>query len=351
MAFSALDRLRSFLRPAGNGIYTVSTGFYARALQEKLYGNDISTAWEDGLSRIRRVKAVVIGIPSDTGAGIRKGANFGPIGIREAFLNHRTYPKDCLDLGDIICIPHLLEDSMLCETQKKDSRTALYGPDHANDMSLPVSPLSLMEATLAALFELNPKVQVYVLGGDHSVSWPVVNALVAAGKKFAILHFDAHSDLLEHRLGVHHCFGTWAFHAMKLLPPHALVQVGIRSTRKSKAEWEALHPIKQFWANEIEADEKGNLEKILNHFRDLKLPLYISNDIDGTDMSFAPATGTPEAKGLRPGFVKGLIQKCREEFEIIGGDIVEVAPPLSGSMEFKTEPTCLLAADYLHSLL
>ena len=337
MPLSALDRLRCFLRPAGNGIYTLSTGFYAGKLQQLLYGtNDIATAWEDGLSRIRRIQKVIIGIPSDTGAGIRKGANFGPIGIREAYLSTRGhYPKDCLDLGDIICIPHLLEDSMLSENQKRDSRLALYGPNYASDSSLPVSPLSLLEAVLKSLWELNPKLETLILGGDHSISWPVIRALSLAGKKFAILHFDAHSDLLESRLGVRYCFGTWAFHAMKLLPPHHLVQVGIRTSRKTKEEWEALHPVRQYWANEVESDEEGTIEKILTHFHSLKVPLYISNDIDGTDMTFAPATGTPEAKGLKPSFIKRLIQRCRENFEILGGDIVEVAPTLSGSMDFK----------------
>ena len=84
MAISALDRLRLFLRPPGRGIWTQSTGAgYAAILLKQLYGTDspkeIQSAWEDSLQRIRRVEGVILGIPSDTGAGILRGANFGPL--------------------------------------------------------------------------------------------------------------------------------------------------------------------------------------------------------------------------------------------------------------------------------
>ena len=78
--------------------------------------------------------------------------------------------------------------------------------------------------------------------------------------------------------------------------------------------------------------------------------LYITNDIDGTDPSFAPATGTPEPNGLSPQFVLGLISAMKQKFQVIGGDVVEVAPPLSGSRDFSQEKTCGVAADYLHAL-
>ena len=61
--------------------------------------------------------------------------------------------------------------------------------------------------------------------------------------------------------------------------------------------------------------------------------LYVSNDIDGTDPKFAAATGTPEPNGLTPELVSGLTLRLGEYFPLIGGDLVEVAPPLAGEVE------------------
>ena len=77
---SAMDRLRLFLRPPGRGLLTVSTGGgWASALAKKIYGSDdpkiVSQGWEDTLQKIRRVERMGFGIPSDTGAGIMRGAN------------------------------------------------------------------------------------------------------------------------------------------------------------------------------------------------------------------------------------------------------------------------------------
>ena len=129
------------------------------------------------------------------------------------------------------------------------------------------------------------------------------------------------------------------------------MQVGIRTTGKTKEYWTEKYPIMQVWANEVAGHEAEVITHIVGHFAERGVRrIYISNDIDGTDASAAFATGTPETGGLTPQFVKDLIAAVRHEFAIIGGDIVEVAPPLSGRRDFGTEPTCLLAAEYLHGL-
>ncbi len=352
---SPLDRLRVFLRPPGKGLYTHSTGGgYATDLLRTLYGSDspktIERAWEDDLQRIRRARLIVVGIPSDTGAGIMRGANFGPIGIRDAYLKvYGAYPKDLLDLGDVICIPQLLHDEMLNESQIEASRAALY-PGISEP--LPVSPLSVAEHAFYAIGELNPSARIVVLGGDHSVSWPAIQGcLKRIGSEFGVLHFDAHTDLMETRLGVRYCFATWAYHAAHRIKAKAMVQVGLRTSLKTKEYWEQHLPVTQFWANEVLQNPSQTMDAILKHFKTLGITkLYISNDIDGTDLLEAPATGTPEASGLHADWVESLIVKAREAFEIIGGDIVEVAPPLSGTRDFASEKTCQLAARYLKAL-
>jgi agmatinase len=297
------------------------------------------------------VGAILMAVPSDTGAGIMRGANFGPLGIREAFLaRYGTFPKSLVDVGDVVSVPQLLHDEMLSDRQIAATRKELYGA-HAAE-ALPVSPLSIAEQVLYALYELNPEAQIFLLGGDHSVSWPaMLYCHRRCGDDFGVLHFDAHTDLLEHRLGIRYCYTTWAWHALKLLKPQRMVQVGLRTSGKPKEYWMEKYPVVQIWAHEVMHREKEVTTRILQHFAEQGVRrIYISNDIDGTDASAASATGTPESGGLTPAFVKNLISQLRQEFAIIGGDIVEVAPPLSGRRDFAEEPTCQLAAEYLKEM-
>ena len=356
MPLSAIDRLRLFLRPPGRGIYTSSTGgSYAAVLLKQLYGTevakDIQSAWEDSLQRIRRIEGIILGVPSDTGAGILRGSNFGPIGVREAFLSRfGGYPKSVVDIGDVIVVPQLLHDEMLNESQLQKTRMELY-PGVTEP--LPVSPLSVAKGVLESIYELNPQAKIYLIGGDHSVTWPAMEYCHnRAGKEFGVVHFDAHTDLMEQRLGIKYCFSTWAAHATKLMNPGHLVQVGLRTSTKTKEYWMEKFPVFQVWAREVPGHETEVVSGIIQHLlkRGVK-ELYISNDIDGTDSGFAPSTGTPEKNGLSPQFIEMLISALRQKFKLLGGDVVEVAPPLSGGMEFATEKTCLLAAQYLKALL
>lgn len=352
----ALDRLRAFLRPPGLGIPTVSTGGgYAARLLEALYGSSapaaVQTAWEDQLQRLRRVEWVLLGIPSDTGAGLMRGAAMGPLGVREAYLaNHGPFPKNVLDLGDVISIPQLLHDEMLSDGQIAASREALY---QGKGAGLPVSPLSIAEAALDTIFELHPGARLALLGGDHSVSWPMMASLRRRyGDTFGVLHFDAHTDLLQHRFGVKYCFATWAYHGMRLLKPQHFVQLGVRTSGKPKQYWMDQYPLQQIWANEVPGREDAVITQIAEHFEAHGVKdLYISNDIDATDAKFAASTGAPEDDGLHPDFIRKVVSAIGERFHIVGGDVVEVAPPLSGSKKFAIDPTCVLGADYLHRLL
>lgn len=351
-SLSALDKLRWFLRPPGRGLYTHSTGGgYAAPLHQALYGTSsavqVQSAWEDELQRIRRVDMLLLGIPSDTGASIMRGANFGPLGVRQAYLKQfGAYPKSLVDVGDVIVVPQLLHDEMLSDNQIAATRAALYP---GVEEKLPVSPLSIAQEVMEALYELNPKAQILMIGGDHSVSWPAMAYCHRrAGEDFGVLHFDAHTDLMESRLGVKYCFATWARHALGLMKPHHLVQVGVRTSAHTKAYWTGSLPVVQYWANEVKGNEAQVIGQIVQHFHEKKVKqIYLSNDIDGTDQKDAPATGTPEQDGLSPQFVKALIKAMKSEFELIGADVVEVAPPLSGIHDFTSEKTCQLAAQYL----
>ena len=337
-----LDTLVALLRPAGGGIHTVSTGrAEQQAMQRRLYGasneGDIGARWREALADIATARVAMLAVPSDTGAGLVRGAAFGPGALRAALLDlvpdlpDRAARAGIVDVGDVFVVPQLLHDEMLSQGQLEATRAAIFPQlDQADRARLPVSPLSAAQEVVTRLLALNPALKIFTLGGDHSITWPVIAALAASrGRPFAIVHPDAHTDLLPHRLGVKYCFATWAYHANEAIGrAQRLVQVGVRASGKPRAHWESTLEVKQFWADEIAArGEAGAIDDIVAHVRGLGVDgVYLSNDIAGRDARAAPATGAPEGGGLSVAFMRELIRRLGDETTLIGAELGEVAP-------------------------
>jgi agmatinase len=359
MPFSPLEELERLLRPAGGGLYLVSTGRAEQeALQRRLYGtDDVAGAFRAALATIPKAKGFILGVPSDVGAGFQRGANLGPQAIRTTLLSQfpdwpaRAAAAGIVDIGDVFVVPQLLHDDMLSAAQLAATRRAIY-PDVSDP--LPVSPLSIAERALDLIFSLNPKIAPFVLGGDHSTAWPVAAALARArrAERWGIVQPDAHTDLLEERLGVKYCFATWSFHANELLGRGGrLVQVGTRASRHDRGHWESSLDVRQFWASECLDHPAAVLDELIEHLKSRAIgPVYFSNDIDGTDARWADATGTPETGGLEPDFVVELIRRLGRDVGLLGGDVMEVAPPLRPRSD-SSERTVALAVRYLRETM
>lgn len=362
MTASALTELSWLLRPAGGGLYLVSTGrAEQRALQRRFYAAeteaDVTERFLATLERLPSARIVLCGVPSDVGAGFRRGANLGPQAIRSRLLDDDPgwlaycHQHAIVDIGDVFVVPQLLADDMLCAEQIERTRQALY-PDvpEAERRRLPVSPLSIAERALALVLSLAPEARPLVLGGDHSCAWPAVKALHDAGRRFCIVQPDAHTDLLSERLGVRMCFATWTYHANELIGRNQrTIQIGIRASQRPKEHWESTLGVRQFWADEIRSDPDGSLEAVLDAVRATGLPAYFSNDIDGTDDSIADACGTPEPDGLDPDWLHELIRRLGSETGLVGADVMEVAPGLA--RPGHEGATVALAAAYLRQTL
>lgn len=354
------DELEAMLRPAAGGVYVVSTGRAQQAkLQRALYGaatdDEVRARFRASLDRIPSARGVILGIPSDVGAGFVRGANMGPQVIRSTLLQlvpdwtRRCEELGVVDIGDVFVVPQLLHDDMLSDAQLAATRRALY-PDGAQ---LPVSPLSIAERVLDLVLAQNPNIAPFVIGGDHSTAWPAVAALARARTdRWSIVQPDAHTDLLEHRLGVKYCFATWSYHANELLGRDGrLVQVGTRASGRDRGHWEQSLNVRQFWAAECRARPAETLDAVIAHLESVgATSVYFSNDIDGTDDSVADATGTPEPWGLEPDWVLKLIRRLGTEIGLIGGDIMEVAPPLR-QVPRGAHKTTLLAARYFRQTI
>ena len=218
----------------------------------------------------------------------------------------------------------------------------MYADAHS---PLAVSPLTIAEQMLNLLYQESPERKLILLGGDHSVSYPAVKAFLNAKKKqgitAAVIHFDAHTDLLKERLGIPVCFGSWVSHVLPLLSsPDLWIQLGIRSSGKTKDHWETTVGLKQFWSNEMQELGPDVLTNtLLEHLHQKKVKeLYITFDIDALDWMEAGATGTPERNGLSTEMCVSLIHALGQNFSITAADLTEVAPFVRHSELEANEP-------------
>jgi len=327
------NKFTQCLCPPGNGVFTVNTAKERKEqLHQTLFGQtqNIDEVWQTSLNDLPTASnAVILGIASDCGGGILRGANWGPLFVRSTLIEQHSH-LNAFDLGDVRVIPHLLHDKYLNEATLANCRKALYQNEES---TLPISPLSITEDVLHDFYGEFPKKGVFGIGGDHSVSYPLTKAYLQAKKKqgirAAIIHFDAHTDLLVERLGIDLCFGSWCTHILDDLHEHNhLIQVGIRSSGKPKKHWEDTFGVKQHWAHEInELGVDNIINNILSQLKNENIDeLYVSFDIDALDDSIASATGTPEPDGMNMQDTMKILKTLAQQYPITGADMMEIAP-------------------------
>lgn len=269
----------------------------------------------------------VLGIPMDIGTSWRSGTRFGPKQIREQSAMIRPYnlqtgaaPFDSLNVGDIGDVPintFSLSDSLRIITEYYDTL-----------LKSPVIPVAL--------------------GGDHSLTLPILRSIAKKHGPVALVHVDAHADVNEHMFGVRETHGTVFRRAYEdgCLQADKVFQIGLRGTGygaddfSEAAEWGfSQHLAPDLWHKSLAPLAAGIKEKIGD------TPVYISYDIDSLDPAYAPGTGTPEIGGLTTMQAMELIRGLRG-LNIVGCDLVEVSPPYDTSGN-----TALTAANLVYELL
>ena len=157
------------------------------------------------------------------------------------------------------------------------------------------------------------------LGGEHSVSAPVIRAHAEQFHNISILQIDAHADLRDEYDGTPHSHASIMARTVKDLKIPA-VQVGIRSISAEEARsLDDLPHTRIYWAKDI-AGRIDWIDEAVSHLTDND---YLTIDIDGLDPSLVPTTGTPEPGGLGWYEVLTLIRKLAEKKRIVGMDLVE----------------------------
>ncbi|ANJ91962.1 agmatinase [Serratia sp. TSA_7] len=271
--------------------------------------------------------AAFVGIPLDIGTSNRSGTRYGPRQIRQESVMLRPYnmgtgaaPFERLqvaDLGDIAINPYSLEDSV------RRIELAYNGI-----LSHGCVPLTL--------------------GGDHTLTLPILRAVARHHGPVGLIHVDAHSDTNEEMFGEKLAHGTTFRRAYEegLLEPQRVVQIGLRGSGYAADDFDWSRR-QGFRVVPAEACWYRSLAPLMAEVRQQMggAPVYLSFDIDGLDPAFAPGTGTPEVGGLSVWQGLEIVRGCRG-LNLIGADVVEVSPAYD-----RSGNTALLAANLLFEML
>jgi guanidinobutyrase len=271
--------------------------------------------------------ACFVGVPLDIGTSNRSGTRFGPRQIRAESALLRPYnmatraaPFDSLqvaDIGDVATNPYDLKKSV-----------------------------AIIEAAYDAI--LAHGCRPLTLGGDHTLTLPILRAMRRRHGPVGLVHVDAHADINEAMFGEAIAHGTPFRRAVEeeLLDTRRVVQIGLRGTGYAADDFD--WPRRQGF-RVIQAEEcwHTSLAPLMAEVREQigGGPVYLSFDIDSLDPAFAPGTGTPEIGGLT--VMQGLevVRGCRG-LDLKGCDLVEVSPPYD-----PAGTTALVGANLLFEML
>lgn len=274
-----------------------------------------------------RLDVVLVGLPYDGGTSYRPGARFGPREVRCQSCFIRPY-NPALDVAPFEVL-----------------RVADYG-----DLDVPPTDITrandAIEKGMAAIVRRG--VVPVAVGGDHSVTLPALRAVAQARGPMALVHIDAHLDTWDEYFGSKFFHGTPFRRAVEeeLVDPRAMIQIGIRGPTYSREDltFQREHGIEVITADSLRT---RGVPWVLGRVRRLRgRPTYLSFDIDSVDPAYAPGTGTPEVGGLTASEAL-LLLRGLAGLDLVGADVVEVAPPYDGPGQI----TALLAANVLFDIL
>jgi agmatinase len=259
------------------------------------------------LNELQSADVAVLGIPFDSGVSYRPGARFGPGHIREASRLLRPYNPQ-------------LDASPFATMQVADA-----GDLSANPFDIEAALKSIESGYVKVLKKAK---RIITLGGDHTITLGILRALKAKHGPISVIHFDAHLDTWDSYFGADYTHGTTFRRASEegLLDPQGCIHVGIRGPLYAKSNLDDDKELGFQIFSAVEIEELGINEAIAKMKKRVgSKPVYISIDIDVLDPAHAPGTGTPEAGGLTS---RELLQILRasKDFNVVGGDVVEVAP-------------------------
>jgi guanidinopropionase len=258
------------------------------------------------ITELAELDVAIVGVPFDGGVSNRPGARYGPREIRSESVLCRPYnpevgidPFDHLAIGDT-------------------------GDVDVNPVSIEMT-YERVESRVTELVE--KKCVPLVIGGDHSISYPVMKTLANRWGPLSMVHIDSHSDLWEDYFGSKFAHGTMFRRALEdgILRKGSVIQIGIRGQLYAEDNEDFA---REYGVEIIRIEEALRLgaEELGNRCSRLTGPVYVSFDIDSVDPAFAPGTGTPAVGGFTSLDILRMLRQLHR-LGVVGADVVEVSPP------------------------
>lgn len=303
---NAIDQ--AFTRTSPYGIHAEPTYSGALSFLRRKYTKDLAG-----------VDVAVVGVPFDLATTNRPGTRLGPRAIRAASASLAW------------CAPYAWNFDPCERLSVIDWGDVFF--DHGRPEAVP--------ATLREAFRrfVEAGVTTLALGGDHFITYPILQALHERHGPLCLIHFDAHSDTWEDRDDrVDH--GTMFWHAARngIVDPAHSIQIGMRTLNPETHGFRVLDA-RWLHANGVDACIAAIRERVGDR------KCYVSFDIDFLDPAFAPGTGTPVVGGFTTHDALRLVRGLAG-LQIVGMDVVEVSPPFDNS-----EITALAGASIAQELL
>lgn len=276
---------------------------------------------------VERCDVAILGVPFDAGTTFRPGARFGPIAVRQATRLLRSYhpgldvepfaDQQVTDAGDIVCNPFDIQEA-----------------------------IGQIEAGAEQV--LSSASRLLAIGGDHTISLPLLRVMTRRHGPVALLHLDAHLDTWDTYFGASYTHGTPFRRAWEegLLREDTSAHVGVRGPLFTREDLVNDERFGFAIVTSMDLETSGVVEAV-NKLRARlgDAPVYVSIDIDVLDPAHAPGTGTPEAGGLTSRELLGILRGLAG-LHIVSADIVEVSPAYD-----HAEITSMAASHVAYELL
>ncbi|WP_237058530.1 agmatinase [Loktanella sp. M215] len=271
--------------------------------------------------------ACFIGVPMDIGTSNRPGTRLGPRQIRDESRMLRPFnmatgaaPYEHLQVADIGDVP--------INTFDLKKSVGIIETFYDDVLATGAIPLTL--------------------GGDHTLTWPILKAIRKVHGPVALIHIDAHADVNEHMFGetvAHGCPFRRAWEDDCLLNDKVF-QIGLRGTGYAPQDFDWGRD-RGWKVVQAEGCWHRSLVPLMARIREMigDTPVYLSFDIDALDPGFAPGTGTVEPGGLSTWQAFEIVRGCAG-LNLVGCDLVEVSPPYD-----TTGNTALIGANLLFEML
>ena len=298
----------SFLVPA-----IVQSANHAGALFRKPETSFANCPTPD-VSEIEQGSIAIAGIASDQAVTGHPGTRYGPDRLREVSRRFISYELDVVTLKSLGFYSADLGKTVLKDVVFADLGNVVT---HLSE-----DPRTFYDRCYRAALSIHSRKALPVfIGGDHSISAPLVRAATESHGDLTIVHFDAHTDMADFAPPAEHHHGNVMSRVLQENAGVRIIQYGIRGFTKEPS----LHPR---WQIVSQRTIDTELPTVLADHVPRGQKCYLSVDVDVLDPAVAPGTGTPLPLGMEPKTLLHLLEAVASRNTIVGVDITELCPPL-----------------------